>query len=93
MKIELLYFEGCPNVDATRQLIESTIAHLGIESEIELIHVHNDEEARNNKFLGSPSVRVNGIDIEFPDTSEAEYSMCCLFIRQGCFLRRIFFMR
>jgi hypothetical protein len=31
---------------------------------MEQILIHNEEEARKNKFLGSPTIQINGFDLE-----------------------------
>lgn len=53
MKIELLFFEGCPNVPSARQLLERCLAEMGIESSV---------EEREGDY-GSPTILVNGNDI------------------------------
>jgi hypothetical protein len=62
--VELLYFEGCPNHHATRALIERIAADEGAVSDIQLVEVTSPEQAEALRFLGSPSVRVNGTDVE-----------------------------
>lgn len=77
MKIELLYFEGCPTHDAARELIDETIAELAIDAEVEEIHVQDDEEAQALEFLGSPSIRVNGVDIDPDAKTEGPFGRSC----------------
>ncbi|MGH7187690.1 MAG: DF family (seleno)protein [Burkholderiales bacterium] len=61
--VELLYFEGCPNVEAVRELVHRVAADEGITSNLRLVEV-TPEDAERLRFLGSPSVRVNGHDVE-----------------------------
>ena len=68
--VELLYFEGCPNVEAVRALVERVAAELGITADLRLVEV-TLQDVERFRFLGSPSVRVNGHDIE-PDADERE---------------------
>jgi hypothetical protein len=68
-------FDGCPNCEATRDLVEQTVRELHLEAEIETIRVHDADEARRYRFLGSPTVQVDGNDIEAGrDTIEASFS-------------------
>ncbi len=64
MVIRVMTFEGCPNCEATRDLVEETVRELRLEVEIEAIQVSTEEEARHYGFLGSPTVQVDGRDIE-----------------------------
>ncbi len=77
MKIELLYFAGCPHHRPTRELIDATLSELGIDSEIEEIDVEDEAQAARLRFLGSPSIRVNGSDIEPGAESRTHYALSC----------------
>ena len=77
MKIELLYFTGCPHHRATRELIDTTLSELGLDAEVEEIDVRGQQEAERQRFLGSPSIRVDGADIEPGADSLTEYALSC----------------
>jgi len=64
MKVELLYFEGCPNHIPTVEMVEGVLKREGIGVEVTAIEVPDIETAQILRFLGSPSIRVNGVDIE-----------------------------
>ena len=64
MKIELLYFDDCPNHIPARQMLRETLASLRREDEIHQVEVHTQAEAETIRFVGSPSIRINGYDIE-----------------------------
>jgi hypothetical protein len=61
--VEFLYFEGCPNVEAARALVQRVAADEGRTPDVRLVEV-TAEEVERLRFLGSPSVRVNGRDVE-----------------------------
>ena len=61
--VELLYFEGCPNVEKTRALVREVATDEGITPDLTLVEV-TAEDVGQLRFLGSPSVRVNGHDVE-----------------------------
>jgi hypothetical protein len=63
-RVEILYVEGCPNHEPTRALVERVAAELRVPSEIESVHVPDADAATRLRFLGSPTVRVNGVDVE-----------------------------
>ncbi|MFB6262908.1 MAG: DUF2703 domain-containing protein [Bradymonadaceae bacterium] len=69
MQIEILCIDGCPHVDETRELVGDVVAQLGVEADIETVEVSTDRQARELDFRGSPSVRVDGTDIQ-PDVDE-----------------------
>ena len=62
--IEILYFDGCPNHQAARELVERVAAEEGIVPALRLVEVTSPDEAEAQRFLGSPSIRVNGHDVE-----------------------------
>jgi hypothetical protein len=61
---EILYFEGCPNHEPARMLLERLARQLRIEPEIRLVEVADPDAAVEQHFLGAPTVRVDGVDIE-----------------------------
>ena len=69
--VEILFFAGCPNVEQTREMIEAASAAAGVVPELRLTAVTSQAEAERLRFLGSPSVRVGGRDIE-PGADERE---------------------
>ena len=64
MKIELLYFEGCPSYLPARQTLREALDSLGREDQIREIEVRTQADAEAIRFVGSPSIRINGFDIE-----------------------------
>jgi hypothetical protein len=63
-KIELLLSPGCAAIEAATKLVEEVLSELGLRADISEIMVSTLEQARALEFLGSPSIRVNGSDIE-----------------------------
>ena len=81
MKIELLVFDGCPNSEPTEKLIRETVSELGGDVKIEVVTIADNYDAVARRFLGSPSVRVNGKDLEIEEDASTQYSMCCRIYR------------
>jgi hypothetical protein len=64
MKIEVLYFAGCPNHVPAMEAVQDTLHSLGRNDEIHQVEIRTQAEAEAMGFVGSPSIRINGADIE-----------------------------
>lgn len=64
MKIEVLFVPGCPNYAAAVERIKKVLASESLTEEVEGIPVATVEDARVLMFPGSPTVRINGDDVE-----------------------------
>jgi len=63
VKIELLYFDGCPSWRTGLNNLKSALQLEGIESEVNLVNIQDEVNAIRLEFLGSPSFRVNGVEL------------------------------
>ncbi len=77
MKIEVLYFEGCPNYLPTVDRLRTVLAREGLRAELIEIEVKDDSDAKALKFCGSPTIRVNGLDIEPSSRQASETGFAC----------------
>jgi hypothetical protein len=75
--IELLTVAGCPNRDAALTLIELVRAQLASNAEVRVSEVPDQPAAERLRFLGSPTIRVNGHDIEPGAERQHEYVHAC----------------
>jgi|Deesub1362B_J571_1020462.scaffolds.fasta_scaffold00150_24 hypothetical protein len=65
MRIEFLFHPDCPAwCEALREL-SAALRELGIDAELRLVEVREEEEARKLRFPGSPTLRIEGDDL-FP---------------------------
>lgn len=71
LQIDILYFDGCPHIDQTVKQVSDIIDALGVDATLETIEVADDAEAREIGFVGSPTIRINGNDIE-PDAENRQ---------------------
>jgi hypothetical protein len=78
MKIEVLYSPGCPNYRPTVERIQRVLASESLETEIRSVAVQTDAEARKLMFPGSPTIRVDGEDVE-PDQTMTPGLNCRLY--------------
>jgi hypothetical protein len=77
MTIELLYFDGCPNHEALLPRLREIVADVDISAEVELRRITDDDAAQRERFLGSPSVRVDGHDVEPGAERRTDFGMKC----------------
>jgi len=75
--IEILCFDGCPNFDGLETRIRALVDGLGYDMPIRVRRIASDDQAHEEHFLGSPTVRVNGVDVE-PDAPKRHgYGLVC----------------
>jgi hypothetical protein len=77
MKIEVLYFEGCPNSSQTVERVKDVLREEGLRPEVSEVNITDEGTARAVGFLGSPSVRIDGIDIEPDARSSNNFGIVC----------------
>lgn len=64
VKVQVVSTEGCANTLPAIQRIESVAAELGIAIELTQVLIHTEPEAEEYRFLGSPTIQVNGLDLD-----------------------------
>lgn len=77
MRIELLYFDGCPSYEALLPELRDLLARVGIEDEIVLRRVESLEAAERERFLGSPTIRIDGRDVDPGAEQRDDFGMKC----------------
>jgi hypothetical protein len=77
MKIEILYFDGCPNYLPALDRLRTVLASEGLCAEVIELQVKDESAAREHKFFGSPTIRVNGLDIEAGSRHVNETGFAC----------------
>lgn len=77
MKIQVLYFEDCPNYKAAVELVERTADQMRVSADIELVYIDSPESANANRFLGSPTIRVEGVDIDPAARDQNDFGLSC----------------
>jgi hypothetical protein len=75
--VELLYWNGCPSHPRALSELRQGMAALGLDPETVLVRaVDTDELARTERFVGSPTIRVDGVDVVQPPEEEP-YGLTC----------------
>lgn len=77
MRIDILYFEGCPNHGPTLALVREVIHDLRVDVPVREVEVRNEDDASRLRFLGSPTVQIDGCDIEPAARTSEDFSMSC----------------
>ena len=76
MRIEFLFWEGCPSHPEAKELLEDVLAERGIDVPIEIHEIRTNEEAVANAFPGSPTIRIDGRDVDPADAEEPPALTC-----------------
>jgi hypothetical protein len=63
VKVELLWWEGCPSTPEAMEDLKRVLREEGLDAEaVELVEVESDEQAERERFPGSPTIRIDGED-------------------------------
>jgi hypothetical protein len=77
MTLELLYLPGCPNHGVTMDLVHTVLRAEGVPIEVDEVPIRNVEDASAHAFPGSPTIRVNGQDIETISSGRLAVGLAC----------------
>ncbi len=77
MRIEMLYFDGCPNHSPAVDRLRTVLAAEGLHAEVIEVLVRDESAARELKFFGSPTIRINGLDVETSSRLVTETGFAC----------------
>ena len=77
MKIEVLYFDGCPNHLPAMERVRAIVQQEGICAEVSEIEVEDESTAKALAFPGSPTIRIDGLDIEPAMRGSADTGLAC----------------
>lgn len=77
MTIELLYFDGCPSHEAFLPRLRELLAQAGVDAPVLHRRVESDDAAHQERFLGSPTLRVDGVDVDPGAAQREDYGLKC----------------
>jgi hypothetical protein len=86
--VELLYVDGCPTYPALLKQLQQLMRSAKLSPRLELRRISDDRAARRERFLGSPTVRVNGRDVEPGADKRDDFGVKCRLYRLPSGLRR-----
>lgn len=76
MEIQFLWYEDCPSHEDALARLQQVLDEEGIDADIEIIQVETEEQAQKWRFVGSPTILINGEDID-PPPEDAYYNLTC----------------
>lgn len=77
MIVRVLYFDGCPNHLPAVELAKSVVKEIGVDATVEEVEVQGQEDAEALRFFGSPTIQVDGVDIDPEARERSDYSFSC----------------
>ena len=66
MKIEFFYYQDCPSYKEALNRLRKALACEKIQEDIQVTEVNDEQHAIDLNFIGSPTIRINGLDMEQP---------------------------
>ena len=75
--VEVLSFGGCPHADAALALARRAVAGVGVDATLRPVEVPDAESAAATRFLGSPTIRVDGRDVEPGAEARGDCVLAC----------------
>ena len=81
MKIEVLYVPNCPNHAVALERLREILPAESFRKHVNEVSVRDAEMAQSLKFPGSPTIRINGHDVE--PREEATFGLMCRLYSDG----------
>jgi len=84
MHVELLYWDGCPSHPQALSDLRAGMAELGLDPEsVEVRHIDTDQAAAAKGFAGSPTIRIDGVDVVDPGDEPVGLTCRVYYLRDG----------
>jgi hypothetical protein len=85
MRVELLWWEGCPSHPEALEQLKQVLREEGLDPEsVERVEIVSDEQAERERFFGSPTIRIDGEDIVQPGDGDPMGLSCRVYrLRDG----------
>jgi hypothetical protein len=83
MNIEILYFPDCPDYLPAVEHVQKALRQEHVTAAIKHVEVLDAATAAATGFLGSPTIRINGMDVEPFACTGGNAGMCCRTYRGG----------
>ena len=84
-RVEILWWDGCPSSDEAHTLVRRVMADAGLDPDtLRSVEIDTDELAQREGFVGSPTIRVDGRDVQPPAEPEPPGLTCRVYhLRDG----------
>jgi hypothetical protein len=80
VQVELFYWAGCPSHPEAHELLRVVLAERGVDAEIEVHEVTTQDQAERLAFPGSPTIRIDGRDVD-PAGASGRAMLACRIYR------------
>ncbi len=68
MLVEFLYWDGCPSHPRALSDLRAALLEIGVDpASVVVSKVNTEDEAAADRFVGSPTIRINGVDVQPPE--------------------------
>ncbi len=84
-EVELLWWDGCPSSEGAHELVRTVMAEAGLDpASLRSVEIDTDDAAERVGFIGSPTIRVDGRDVQPPADKEPPGLTCRVYhLRDG----------
>ena len=84
-KVELYWWEGCPSWHDALTLVRDAMSDAGLDpDQLEVVRIETEDDAEREGFIGSPTIRVDGHDVQPPTDPEPPGLTCRVYrLRDG----------
>jgi hypothetical protein len=70
--VELLWWEGCPSWEQALSILREEMSAVGLDpGSVDVREIRTDADASQEGFVGSPTIRIDGRDVQTPDGEPA----------------------
>jgi hypothetical protein len=76
MRVSFLFYEDCPSHERALERLREVLDEKGIDANVEVVGVESEEQAQELRFVGSPTIQLNGQDIA-PPPPDSQYALTC----------------
>ena len=76
MRVSFLFYEDCPSHDLALERLREVLDEKGLDANVEVVKVESEEQAQELRFVGSPTILINGQDIA-PPPPDSRYALTC----------------
>ena len=84
MKVQMFYFDGCPSFEHALANLKQALLAEGMADQVDMIPVADKRDAIEKRFIGSPTIRLDDVDVEGPDADSQGYGFGCrVYIADG----------
>jgi hypothetical protein len=82
-EVELLWWEGCPSTDRARRELRDALDDIGLAAiEVNETSIRTDKDAHVTSFVGSPTILIDGEDVDPPGADEPVGLSCRVYRRR-----------